>query len=506
MRVNFTVGQRIGIGFALLTLLVLAASGFGLLLAQSVERTINTTQTGTEQIQAIRTLEQHWSTVAATVDRMLLTRQIGLIDQTLQDSLAAFNRDLANLQVGTELSDSAEMTIIMNNLQSFGGELDSLVGEITALANDGRWAQAQARRHTEMASIQRRFDGNLEQFSDLIEANVAGSINESIRLQNTLRTSWIVAAAAALFGGILVSYLTVRSITHPVQELTSQMERVTQRDFSAVVPLMRNDEIGKLSQAFALMTNWLRESYEELEQRVALRTQALQASSEVSRSLSTILELDKLVIEVVEQIKVTFDYYHVHIYLFDDAKEKLVMAGGTGRAGTAMLAANHTILPNQGLVGRAASSREVTLIPDVSQAPNWLPNPLLPDTKAEIAVPIMSGDRVWGVLDVQHNVTDGLSQADVDLLESIANQVAVALRNADLYEQAQQRATREAMLNEINQKILKTTDVDEAMQVAVREVGRALNASQTIVRFTQDDSSKQFGDTKPLSGANGQQK
>jgi hypothetical protein len=84
--------------------------------------------------------------------------------------------------------------------------------------------------------------------------------------------------------------------------------------------------------------------------------------------------------------------------------------------------------------------------------------------------------------------------------------VAVALRNANLYEEAQQQAQREALMNEINQKILNTKDVHEAMQVAAREVGRALNASQTVVRFTQADSGKRFGDTKPLNGANGQQK
>jgi hypothetical protein len=62
-------------------------------------------------------------------------------------------------------------------------------------------------------------------------------------------------------------------------------------------------------------------------------------------------------------------------------------------------------------------------------------------------------------------------------------------------------------MNEINQKIANTKDVQEAMQVAAREIGRALNAAQTIVRFTDDsDSGKPFGDTKPLNGANGQQK
>ena len=314
----------------------------------------------------------------------------------------------------------------------------------------------------------------------------------------------VIVALLALALGAVVS----RRVAQPIVALTETAAQVAEGNWDREAQAEGNLEVVQLAQAFNEMTVQLKESFASLEHRVAERTRALEISGSVSRQLSNILDRQELVKNVVEQVRQAFDYYHAHIYLFDAAGETLLMVGGTGRAGQQMLADGHKIAAGKGLVGRAGQSGQPVLVPDTNKAEDWLPNPLLPDTKAEIAVPIKSADRVWGVLDVQHNVRNGLDQADVDLLESIANQVAVALRNASLYEEAQQQAAQEALRNEINQKILKTKDVQEAMRVAVREVGRALNASQTTVRFKQTaplDRST-FGKTGPLNETNGQQK
>ncbi len=231
------------------------------------------------------------------------------------------------------------------------------------------------------------------------------------------------------------------------------------------------------------LTRELETERRQLELRVAERTRALETSATVSRQLSTILDQSRLVREVVEQLREAFSYYHVHIYLWDDAAGVLRMVGGTGEAGQAMLVMGHTLSPDQGLVGRAFSTNAPVVVPNVEQNPDWLPNRLLPDTRAELAVPIVYGDEVLGVLDAQDNETGGLGEEDAQLLQTIAGQMAVALRNARLLEQMRREAEQSATINAINRKIAQTTDIDAAMRVALSELSRALGSRGAAVRL-----------------------
>lgn len=294
--------------------------------------------------------------------------------------------------------------------------------------------------------------------------------------------SVVVTLIMAILSGV-VGVFMARRLVAPLGELTETAVQISEGNIDLEAVVNGPVEVNRLADAFNSMTGRLRDSIDSLEQRVAERTQALEISSEVSRQLSTILDRQELVKTVVEQVQQAFDYYHAHIYLFDETGENLVLVGGTGEAGQKMLANKHQIPAGKGLVGRAGQTANAILVADVSQEAGWLPNPLLPDTKAEMAVPILSGQEVLGVLDVQHNIVGGLDQTDADLLRSIANQVAVALRNARSYEEAQRQAARETLVNDINQKILSTTTMKEALQVAVRELGRASGSSGTRVQL-----------------------
>jgi len=192
------------------------------------------------------------------------------------------------------------------------------------------------------------------------------------------------------------------------------------------------------------------------------------------------LELEQRVAARTRALETTFGYYHTQIYLFNEFKQNLVMVGGTGDAGRALLARDHKLKKGQGLVGRAAESNQVMLIPDVTQAEGWLPNPLLPDTKAEVAVPIAVGSDVLGVLDVQHNVTNALSTQDADLIQTIANQVAIAVQNAQAYTRSQRQAVREAQITAINQRIQSAMTIEDVLQIAVSELGNTLGARSSL--------------------------
>ncbi len=162
------------------------------------------------------------------------------------------------------------------------------------------------------------------------------------------------------------------------------------------------------------------------------RGDALRAATEVSRELATLSDLDILLKRVVTLVKERFDYYHVQVFRCEPSLGAVVLVWGYGQPGQQMLAAGHSLRLRRGVVGTAAASGEAVLATDISTEPGWIPNPYLPNTKGELAVPVKLGDRVLGIIDVQSDVAGALGEEDRMLLEFISEPIAFAIESAAL--------------------------------------------------------------------------
>ncbi|PJF27127.1 MAG: hypothetical protein CUN52_14950, partial [Phototrophicales bacterium] len=165
----------------------------------------------------------------------------------------------------------------------------------------------------------------------------------------------------------------------------------------------------------------------------------------VSTATTTVLALDELLNRVVNMTKDEFGLYHAHIYLVDDDENALRVMAGSGEAGKAMVKAGHRIRLNreQSLVVQAYQTRQPVIVNDVQQDPNFLPHPLLPHTHAEMAIPLVVGARVLGVLDLQSEKIGRFGTEDVQIKTILADQIAIAIQNAQFFQALEEQATTE---------------------------------------------------------------
>lgn len=264
-------------------------------------------------------------------------------------------------------------------------------------------------------------------------------------LLSNLRTFQLLALSVTVIGLLVLLgllWLTSNRLVRPINVLTETATAIAAGDITRQAPVDRDDEIGVLATSFNSMTTQLRYLIDSLEQKASDRTRELETVIRVSQRLSSILDLNDLMREVVTLTKETFGYYHVHIYLLDEESNTLVMAEGYGEVGAEMKRRSHQILLNapKSVVARTAREKQIILVKNVQLDPSWLPNPLLPDTMCEMAIPVQYGAKtdVVGVLDVQSDKVGGLKDEDKPVMQALADQIATAVRNARLFTETQE--------------------------------------------------------------------
>lgn len=261
-------------------------------------------------------------------------------------------------------------------------------------------------------------------------------------------TILVLTCGLALLIGL--TFFTIRQGFTPVATLTDTARAIVAGDLTRVAPVETEDELGVLARTFNRMTEQLREAIGDLEQRVAARTHDLErrshyleATAEVGQAVASILDREQLLRQVVNLIQERFALYYVGLFLVDAAGEWAVLQAGTGDAGRAMLARQYRIHLGQGMIGWCAANGQARVASRTEADFVWLPNPDLPDTRSEAALPLISRGRVLGVMSVQNNQVDTFDADTVTVLQTVADLVAVALDNARLFAEAQEALAAE---------------------------------------------------------------
>ncbi len=202
---------------------------------------------------------------------------------------------------------------------------------------------------------------------------------------------------------------------------------------------------------------------QRLLERSQRRAHLLEVAARVGRSVTSILDLDELLDVMVNIICDEFGFYYAGVFLLDESGEWAVLRAGRGEAGVRMVAAGHRLrVGGHSMIGRALAAREPVLASDVEDEATHYKNPSLPETRSELALPLMAMGDVIGALTVQSTLPHAFNEDDINALRTMADQLAIAIRNARLHQE--------------NQRLLADVERRARLLRAAAEVGRTVTS------------------------------
>ncbi len=263
---------------------------------------------------------------------------------------------------------------------------------------------------------------------------------EAAALASDLVTVIIVATVIAFFVAIVLVILIVRQVVQPVEALSSAVQSITAGDLSQRAEIVNDNEIGQLALAFNEMSQRMQDLISSLEERVKARTRDLKVAADVSRQVTTVLDTDRLLPQLTHLSIEGFDLYSATVFLYDAETQKLSMVASSDKANYTIETEVHSfhIDEKPSLVAQAGREKRSIAINDVAVSSDHLPNPHLPATKSELALPMLIGDKLIGVLDLQSEKRNRFSHEDIEILTTLAEQITIAVRNAQLYSDAKE--------------------------------------------------------------------
>lgn len=262
--------------------------------------------------------------------------------------------------------------------------------------------------------------------------------NQSLR--QTFQVQSIIISAVALILGAVLAFFISRTVSVPLKDLISAFKAVEAGDLSQRANITATDEIAEVTMHFNRMVASLEELRGTLEKQVEDRTRLLKATNEIAKVSSSILDPDELLAKVINLFTDQFNYYYAAIYILDPSEKWAELKEATGEAGKVLKQNRHRHeLTGKSMVAAAIREKAPRIAQNTSDEKQRIENPLLPYTRSEVALPLISGDRVLGALNVQSTKMADFGLEVIETMQNMASQVAIALENARLFQETQLR-------------------------------------------------------------------
>ena len=217
----------------------------------------------------------------------------------------------------------------------------------------------------------------------------------------------------------------------------------------------------------------------EESRRIALH---FETAAEIARDISSSLDLDELLKKATDLIRSRFEFDHAAVFLKDASGEFAVIREATGEAGAQMKRAGYKLgIGSKSIVGYVAGNGELVVVNDTARDATYYANPLLQDTRSEVAIPLKIGDRIVGVLDVQSKTAYGFSGDNLRILQILADQLAIAVVNSELFAETQEHLAQHRLLHHITTTAASGTTLDEALQSAVNGLQVTLGGDRVAI-------------------------
>ncbi len=232
---------------------------------------------------------------------------------------------------------------------------------------------------------------------------------------------------AAIISPVVIFSVSGALVFLTIQTLRESLERARKNEQAQI----------DINQELEMMRNSLEQQVQDRTEEIQLHSAYLQASIEVSRAAASLLDSDQLISQAVDLIRDQFDLYYVGLFLNDEYGDWAVLKAGTGEAGEKMLQRSHRIAIGSGMIGWSIANNLPRVALESADDSVRLATPELPATRSEAAIPLTSRGKTLGALTIQSDRPYVFGEMEISVFQSLADQLAISLDNANLYAESQ---------------------------------------------------------------------